>query len=42
MTSFLVFLALIAVVIIFAIGIYNSLINLRNRVKTHLHRSTYN
>ena len=33
MTSFLVFLAAIAVVIFYAIGIYNSLINLRNRVK---------
>jgi len=32
-TSFLVFLALIAVVVFYAIGIYNSLINLRNRVK---------
>jgi len=32
-TSFLVFLAAIAVVIFYAIGIYNSLINLRNRVK---------
>ena len=33
MTSFLVFLAAIAVLIFYAIGIYNSLINLRNRVK---------
>ena len=33
MTSFLVFLAIIAVVVVYAIGIYNSLINLRNRVK---------
>lgn len=33
MTSFLIFLAAIAVVIFYAIGIYNSLINLRNRVK---------
>ena len=33
MTSFLVFLAAIAVIIFYAIGIYNSLINLRNRVK---------
>ena len=33
MTSFLIFLALIAALIIYAIGIYNSLINLRNRVK---------
>jgi len=32
-TSFLVFLAAIAVLIFYAIGIYNSLINLRNRVK---------
>ena len=33
MTSFVIFLALIAAVIMYAIGIYNSLINLRNRVK---------
>lgn len=33
MTSFLIFLAAIAVVIFYAISIYNSLINLRNRVK---------
>ena len=33
MTSFLIFLALIAAVVMYAIGIYNSLINLRNRVK---------
>ena len=33
MTSFLVFLAIIAAVVFYAIGIYNSLINLRNRVK---------
>ena len=33
MTSFLVFLAVIAAVVFYAIGIYNSLINLRNRVK---------
>ena len=33
MTSLLVFLAIIAVVFFYAIGIYNSLINLRNRVK---------
>jgi LemA protein len=32
-TSFLIFLAAIAVVIFYAISIYNSLINLRNRVK---------
>jgi len=32
-TSFLIFLALIAVFIFYAISIYNSLINLRNRVK---------
>jgi LemA protein len=32
-TSFVIFLALIAAVIMYAIGIYNSLINLRNRVK---------
>ena len=33
MTSFVIFLALVAVVVMYAIGIYNSLINLRNRVK---------
>ena len=33
MTSFVIFLALIAVIAVYAIGIYNSLINLRNRVK---------
>ena len=33
MTSLLIFLAIIAVVFFYAIGIYNSLINLRNRVK---------
>ena len=33
MTSFLIFLAVIAAIIFYAIGIYNSLINLRNRVK---------
>lgn len=33
MTSLLVFLAIIAAVVVYAIGIYNSLINLRNRVK---------
>lgn len=33
MTSFVIFLALIAALIMYAIGIYNSLINLRNRVK---------
>jgi LemA protein len=32
-TSFVIFLALIAAVVLYAIGIYNSLINLRNRVK---------
>jgi len=32
-TSLLIFLAIIAVVFFYAIGIYNSLINLRNRVK---------
>jgi len=32
-TSFLIFLALVVVVVMYAIGIYNSLINLRNRVK---------
>ena len=33
MTSFLIFLGIIAAIIFYAIGIYNSLINLRNRVK---------
>ena len=33
MTSFLVFLAAIAVLIFYAIGLYNSLVNFRNRVK---------
>lgn len=33
MTTFLIFLAVIAAIIIFLIGIYNSLINFRNRVK---------
>ena len=33
MTSFVIFLALIGAIALFAIGIYNSLINLRNRVK---------
>ena len=33
MTSLLIFLAAIAAIIFYAIGIYNSLINLRNRVK---------
>ena len=33
MTSLLIFLALVAAVIMYAVGIYNSLINLRNRVK---------
>jgi len=32
-TSLLIFLAIIAAVVVYAIGIYNSLINLRNRVK---------
>jgi LemA protein len=32
-TSFLIFLAIIAAIVVYAIGIYNSLINLRNRVK---------
>jgi len=32
-TTFLVFLALIAAAVFYAIGIYNSLVNLRNRVK---------
>jgi len=32
-TTFLIFLAAIAAIIMFLIGIYNSLINLRNRVK---------
>ena len=31
--SFVIFLALIGAIILFAIGIYNSLVNLRNRVK---------
>lgn len=33
MTSFLIFLALIVAVVLYAIGIYNSLVNLRNRVR---------
>lgn len=33
MTSFVIFLALVAIFVMYAIGIYNSLINLRNRVK---------
>lgn len=33
MTSFLVFLAIIVALIAYAIGIYNNLVNLRNRVK---------
>ena len=33
MTSFLVFLAIVVALIVYAIGIYNSLVNLRNRVK---------
>jgi len=32
-TSFVIFLALLGAIALFAIGIYNSLINLRNRVK---------
>ena len=31
--SFVIFLAVIAAIVLFAIGIYNSLVNLRNRVK---------
>lgn len=33
MTSFLIFLAIIVALIAYAIGIYNNLVNLRNRVK---------
>ena len=33
MTSFLIFLAIIVAVILYAVGIYNALVNLRNRVK---------
>lgn len=33
MISFVVFLAIIAALILYAVGIYNSLVNLRNRVK---------
>ena len=33
MTSFVIFLAIIFAIILYAIGIYNSLVNLRNRVK---------
>lgn len=33
MISFLVFLAIIVALILYAVGIYNSLVNLRNRVK---------
>ncbi len=33
MTSFLIFLGIVAVVVIWAIGIYNRLVNQRNRVK---------
>ena len=33
MTSFVIFLALILAIIFFIVGIYNSLVNLRNRVK---------
>jgi len=32
-TSFLIFLAIVAAFIMYAVGIYNSLVNLRNRVK---------
>jgi LemA protein len=32
-TSFLIFLAIIVAVIVYAVGIYNNLVNLRNRVK---------
>jgi len=32
-TSFVIFLAIIVAIILYAIGIYNSLVNLRNRVK---------
>ena len=33
MTSFVIFLAIIVTIILYAIGIYNSLVNFRNRVK---------
>ncbi len=33
MTSFLIFLAIIVAVIVYAVSIYNNLVNLRNRVK---------
>lgn len=33
MTSFLIFLALIVALIVYVVGIYNKLVNLRNRVK---------
>ncbi len=33
MTAFVIFLAIIVAIILYAIGIYNSLVNLRNRVK---------
>lgn len=33
MTSLIIFLVLIAAIVLYAIGIYNSLVNLRNRVK---------
>ena len=33
MTSFLIFLAIVAAFLMYAVGIYNSLVNLRNRVK---------
>jgi LemA protein len=32
-TSFLIFLAIIVAIILYAVGIYNALINFRNRVK---------
>jgi LemA protein len=32
-TSFVIFLAIIVAIILYAVGIYNSLVNLRNRVK---------
>ncbi len=33
MTSFLIFLAIVVVIVVYAIGIYNNLVNSRNRVK---------
>lgn len=33
MTSFLIFLAIVVVLIVYAVSIYNNLVNLRNRVK---------